>query len=306
MNESRSIRRGFTLVELLVVIAIIGILIALLLPAVQAARGAARRMSCQNNLKQFGIAIHNYHDANKKLPQGMIYLKYWSFRSLLLPFYEEGNLEEWVEYDLEGDESNNWQNNEDCYDYCLSLPLEQNPAAQNIDIAICPSDPNGGRVEPDPQFSNLGTFSMTNYFGVSGTNPYRTSYSQHLNRINQLFDGVLFVHSNIGFKHVTDGTSKTLMVGERGIPDTLSWGWNICASGASGSGDMDSTLSTAYGLLQGDSIGNDHTHHYWSYHPGIVHFLMCDGSVNPLDENTDRFAFRYLTTRAKGEVNTNE
>ena len=85
MFASNRTARGFTLVELLVVIAIIGILVALLLPAVQAAREAARRMGCQNNLKQYGIALHNYHDALRTLPSGNIHQKFWTWRALLLP-----------------------------------------------------------------------------------------------------------------------------------------------------------------------------------------------------------------------------
>src|SRR5881396_3595982 len=96
--EARGCRRGFTLVELLVVIAIIGVLVALLLPAVQAAREAARRMTCQNNLKQIGLAMHTHHDALGKLPMGQLTRiglapsPGWSWSIMLLPYMEQGNL----------------------------------------------------------------------------------------------------------------------------------------------------------------------------------------------------------------------
>ncbi len=301
----RKARLGFTLVELLVVIAIIGILVALLLPAVQAAREAARRISCQNNLKQYGIATHNYHDANKKLPQGMVLDQLWSFRALLLPFYEQGNLNDRIPFDLQ---------NQTCYQYCENLPVAENPAAQNIEVALCPSDPIGGRVESDPTFG-LGTFALTNYLGVSGSSPQVSNYRRGplLNpprTVNQLFDGVLFVDSNIGFKHVTDGTSKTIMIGERGLPESISWGWNICAGGDLNSGDMDSTLSPRFGLLPGDStsapagapLGDSHINHYWSYHPGVVQFLNCDGSLNPIAVDIERTELKYLATRNGNEI----
>ena len=89
---------GFTLVELLVVIAIIGILVALLLPAVQSAREAARRMSCQNNLKQWGLAAQNYHDTNKHLPAGMVKFRFWTWRALMMPYIEESTMHDQIDF----------------------------------------------------------------------------------------------------------------------------------------------------------------------------------------------------------------
>src|SRR4051812_47226799 len=96
MHASR--RRGFTLVELLVVIAIIGILVSLLLPAVQAAREAARRTQCQNNLRQYGVAIHNYHDVIKYLPIGNTWGRMWTFQSRILPYMEQQNIYQLIDY----------------------------------------------------------------------------------------------------------------------------------------------------------------------------------------------------------------
>ncbi|TWT32976.1 hypothetical protein Enr8_27920 [Blastopirellula retiformator] len=98
MTSIRNHSRGFPLVELLVVIAIIGVLIALLLPAVQQAREAARRMSCSNNLKQVGLAIHNYHDTHRKLPIGAQYYWHSNFLVHLLPFLEQGNIYDQLQF----------------------------------------------------------------------------------------------------------------------------------------------------------------------------------------------------------------
>src|SRR3954470_16964481 len=100
MSPSR--RRGFTLIELLVVIAIIGVLIALLLPAVQQAREAARRAQCSNNLKQLGLGLHNYHDAFKCFPPGSVVDKFWGWQSLLLPYMEQNQTYDGLNFEFIG------------------------------------------------------------------------------------------------------------------------------------------------------------------------------------------------------------
>ena len=150
-------RRGFTLIELLVVIAIIAVLIALLLPAVQAVREAARRVQCTNNLKQFGLAIHNYHSANGVFPMGasLCYYNYgggipcttwnnWSAHAMMLNYLEQGNLYNAVNFNMEGRGS----------DYASSA----NATAYNAKIAafLCPSDPKGGIVNDNCYYASVG------------------------------------------------------------------------------------------------------------------------------------------------------
>src|SRR5688500_8224867 len=133
MHRSPGRNLGFTLVELLVVIAIIGILVALLLPAVQAAREAGRRSQCQNNIRQYGLAIHNYHDVYRALPIGLTN-RYWTFQSMVLPYLEQKNVYELIDYSYAGD----------CFSYGASRPAALDPGNRVVPVDQCPSDPLSG------------------------------------------------------------------------------------------------------------------------------------------------------------------
>jgi len=271
--------RGFTLVELLVVIAIIGLLIALLLPAVQAAREAARRANCTNNLKQMGLALHNYHSALRCFPIGNVYGTYWTFQTLLLPMLEQEPLYDQADFGAQT-----------CFLYNAAAPNMKGVPAVALPVICCPSDPRAGHLWYDPYIYGFdyGYYAVGSYFGVIGTQ--RTAN-----------DGTLFSNSRTGFSDVRDGTSNTLLVGERGTADDLLMGWWACGAGYDGTGDGDNLLTTELGLTPGDK-DVAHWYHFWSYHPGGANFLFVDGSVQFLSYTIDYQTFKDLSTRAGGEI----
>ena len=282
--------RGFTLIELLVVIAVIGLLIALLLPAVQAAREAARRVQCTNNLKQYGLALHAYHDVHQVFPIGNVVDMGWTFQSMLLPYLEQQNVYKLIDYRYQG---NPTDPRGPCFQFSASLYLSpsKDPGNRVLPVDICPSDPNSGRIwHVDAAY--WGFHGTTNYMGVIGT-----SSNVNYNTDN----GILFYGSSIGLRDVTDGTSDTIIMGERGNDASLYWGWCYCAFGQDGFGQGDNLLSTQQPFGPGLPDGNSDLH-FWSYHPGGGMFLWTDGSVRFLSYNIAYSTYQAISTRAGGEV----
>lgn len=262
----RDPRPGFTLVELLVVIAIIGILVGLLLPAVQAAREAARRMQCSNNMKQIGLAIHNYENTIKQLPMcygiGPSGLE-WGGLTALLPYLEQKN-----RYDRVG--INNTPPDGRGRPTIASQPLLVQPIA----VYLCPSS-NGPITNPNQ--GNLGT---SNYVMSESVFPHP----------HDQIAGLPFhpAWSPIKFSNISDGLSNTIAVGERALGDKPFRSFGAIWSGRSG--------TNAGGMARGAwppntpwFTGSDPcTRTAWtSYHSGGINVVLCDGSVRFLTQTID-------------------
>jgi prepilin-type N-terminal cleavage/methylation domain-containing protein/prepilin-type processing-associated H-X9-DG protein len=298
--------RGFTLVELLVVIAIIGILVALLLPAVQAAREASRRMRCGSQLRQIGIAIHNYHDIYQRFPAGAISFgpccnspSFTSWTISLLPYLELGTLENRYDYD---------QANE--------LPVNQFVREQFVSIYSCPSDPNPktlGRPASGPgAFLN---YMPGNYRGVGGRSdgvgwwdayPQYTSLPDAWRGVFHLVDGRGLGYER--FAAVTDGTSNTWMVGEyatRTSPRRRTfWAYSYGSYNRSDAVPEARTLWGDYdrcALTPGAGAHEPCNRGWGSFHPGGVNFLLCDGSARFVPQNIDAQMFAQMATIGGGE-----
>lgn len=310
-------QKGFTLIELLVVIAIIGILVGLLLPAVQKVREAASRTRCLNNLKQIGLALHGYHDVNVKLPAGQSpwrnasntadvwnvtpFEGCWSFLVYILPFIEQEAIYKKAKaYGSSAATAYSWDN-----------PV----SAQQMKIFNCPADARGVLAMTAAAAGTSVDQSLTGYLGNAGT----TSAS---------YDGVLYMDSKVRFTDITDGLSNTFVVGERPPNSNLEFGWWFAAYGYDGKGNGDcvmtsndlaianyfianysaapnrpcnGTAAQKIGLQSGTpEVGCDAAH-YWSFHNGGSVFLMGDGSTRMIF-NSSNTIIGALSTRSTGEI----
>lgn len=287
---------GFTLVELLVVIAIIGILVGLLLPAVQAAREAARRMQCSNNIKQLALASHNYHDVHKKFPLGQHLfgvttggvsrgLGYnWSFG--LLPFIEQTNI----------------YNQFDSRFPVFEKTITRNGLLAGTPLAAfsCPSDIKPPTI--DLASEAIRPTATSSYKAVNGA--YNNGYSTLTNADATAFNGTFERDSRAvyGIANLTDGTSNTIIIAE------TKWGMNASKRTRTYIyGASDPTTTFAGGASE-CSFVNGQTPMNWvitvavssanrtagSFHPGGAQFAFGDGSVHFISENIDHTASAYF------------
>ncbi|MFO0890736.1 MAG: DUF1559 domain-containing protein [Isosphaeraceae bacterium] len=304
-------RRAFTLIELLVVIAIIGVLVALLLPAVQSAREAARRASCTNNLKQIGLAMHNYHSALDAFPPGYVSRTSdgkpqspetgpgWGWGTMILEQLEQRALFAAANF---------------------SLPIAATGSLTvrtgRLAVYLCPSasggpeglvlypdgDPGGGR----PIVADL---SPAHYVGSAG------QYDPGNSAANN--NGLFYRNSSIGQRDIRDGLSQTLMVGERS-PNVAEATWvgaipgiGLCTNPRWPIRDCEpaNVMVLAHTGPSPDQAWVDVPNYkgagaddFWSLHPGGANFLFSDGSVRFIKETVDPRIFSFLSTRAGGEV----
>jgi prepilin-type N-terminal cleavage/methylation domain-containing protein len=299
-------RQGFTLVELLVVIAIIGILVALLLPAVQAAREAARRMECSNNLKQLGIGMHNYHDTYNSLPYGVNAGWGHSWTAFVLPQLEQSPLYDTIPTPF--NDSGVWTGTD-----ARSLALIA-LSRTYVPVFRCPSQP-GPNNEP-LNINGLTGRAVNNYLACAGGNARNDNRGANgMDRSNGLFLASIFTQNPtrppFKFRDAIDGLSNTLLIGESQYELNLNRGCGICdryvfyhmnADSGDG-GDFSEVLGSTFYKINNQAVNTSERElAYSSYHPGGAMMVLADGSTQFAAETIDLTTWRGLCSRDGGEV----
>ncbi len=318
LRKSWRLTRAFTLVELLVVIAIIGILVALLLPAVQAAREAARRTQCVNNLKQVGVGFHNYHDTFRVLPPAYVIQPGgggvhgdpdpetrdagpgWAWGTLLLPFLEQSALHATFDFNLP------------CW-----APENSEPAQTQLSVFLCPSATNTTRpmVVRNAGGDELATFGRSTYVVNAGRD---APWDYAVDSYQGIADGPLYRNSPTRFADVTDGLSNTVFGGEHHpLVSDKTWvgvvpGAVVCPTPQFAFSDCDAA-ATLVNVHSGPAGSEGYVIHppnnplahvdaMYAQHPGGCNVLLGDGSVRFVSETINQLTWAALATRAGGEV----
>lgn len=304
MIERTQGRDAFTLVELLVVVAIIGVLIAMLLPAVQSVREAARRTACMNNARQIGLAVHNYESAHMAFPPSVVSAKQKNWMVFMLPYLEQDAI-----YDLYNDA------------FAWNHINNQAAVREKIPLLICPSNPNS---ELD-HWDDIGSgklAAVSDYAVITGVaaSAVNAGFVQPVDQ----FTGAVRPNRHTKVAQITDGLSNTLFMTEdagrpvhynsrgRGPDNVDPGGGNlpVVNGRVQGAGWADTSSSipvhgfTADGLtVPGPCAVNcTNNNEAFSFHPGIIIGVLCDGSTHVVRENITLQQYSEFVTRAGGEV----
>ena len=311
MNSKSSSRSAFTLVELLVVIAIIGILIAMLLPAVQAVREAARRAECMNKVRQLGLAVLNHENAQGVFPPGRTDLHSWA--SYLLPYIEQTNVDDIIDLDLP------------FYD-----PANQAAISTPVPLFICPSNPNSEFVHDIPTSYGVGSglqMAITDYSTTQrvARAVYRAGFAE---AVDNSIGAIGLPNKRVKISEITDGLSNTIIFSEDvarpshfvkgGAPGpnfspkhpsgnigvtngfVRGFGWSSTLNRIPVHG-FDAEGLTSPGPIPVNATNNNEA---FGFHPGIVVGTLCDGSTHVVREDISMQEYAEFVTRAGREVNS--
>ena len=298
-------RRGFTLIELLVVITIVALIVALLLPAVQAAREGARRAQCTNNLKQIGLALHNYHAGLGVFPPGSASAAFgtedygpgWGWGVMILPQMEQASLYNTINFGSQ-------------------IPNRENQTVRITTLAsfLCPSSPQVAPIS----FSGLSyTGSVEVIVSDLTGSQYVASAGQKSRRAGGDLNGVFYLNSSNGLSAISDGSNSTLLVGERSsnlaaavwvgvlapaqVPTAPDWPISGTAPGSAMVLGFTGPASPVVQWFEVPNSPKGQPDDFASLHPGGANFLFGDGSVRWIKQTISPQVFSALSTRAGGE-----